>query len=162
MLRTPREKIGRRSFNFGPVPVAIPGLPWQQRFVVNTPWLIRLRWVAVIGQLITIGSVWMILDIELPLLSLFSVLTLTSISNLAFGGWFVARGRMNPQHDSEFQESTILTAVMALDLILLTALLYFTGGPTNPFAVFFFVNLSLCAFVLHRAAAWGLKLLAIL
>ena len=44
---------------------------------------------------------------------------------------------MNPQHDSEFQESTILTAVMALDLILLTALLYFTGGPTNPFAVFF-------------------------
>ena len=162
MLRTPREKIGRRSFNFGPVPVAIPGLPWQQRFVVNTPWLIRLRWVAVIGQLITIGSVWMILDIELPLLSLFSVLTLTSISNLAFGGWFVARGRMNQQHDSEFQESTILTAVMALDLILLTALLYFTGGPTNPFAVFFFVNLSLCAFVLHRAAAWGLKLLAIL
>jgi two-component system sensor histidine kinase RegB len=162
MSRSLREKTSPRGPSFGPLSLTHSSQPWRQRFEVNAPWLIRLRWVAVVGQLLTIGAVWLVLGIKLPIPSLLSVLAITSVSNLIFGGWVLTRSRKAFRPQTVQREAYILTAVMTLDLILLSALLYFSGGPTNPFAVFFFVNLSLCAFVLQRGAAWGLNLLAIL
>lgn len=162
MSRSHREKNAARGPSFGILPLAVATQPWRQRFEVNASWLIRLRWVAVVGQLLTIGAVWLVLGIKLPIPSLLSVLAITSVSNLIFGGWVLTRGNQGRTPKTVQTESHVLTSVMALDLILLSALLYFSGGPTNPFTVFFFVNLSLCAFVLQRGAAWGLNLLAIL
>ena len=56
----------------------------------------------------------------------------------------------------------VLGLVMVIDMLSLTALLYATGGPNNPFALFFFVNLSLCAVVLNRKWAWLLNIISIL
>ena len=162
MSRSLPENKAARGLPFGIFPKAVSSQPWRQRFEVNASWLIRLRWVAVIGQLLTIGAVWLVLGIQLPIPSLLSVLAITSVSNLIFGGWILTRGSEIREPRTVQRESHILTAIMALDLILLSGLLYFSGGPTNPFAVFFFVNLSLCAFVLQRGAAWGLNVLAIL
>jgi two-component system sensor histidine kinase RegB len=50
---------------------------------------------------------------------------------------------------------------MALDVLALTALLYLTGGPTNPFTVFYFVNLALAAVMLPARWAWVLVGLAL-
>ncbi|CAN0364694.1 unnamed protein product, partial [Ectocarpus sp. 4 AP-2014] len=51
---------------------------------------------------------------------------------------------------------------MLLDLLVLTAMLGLTGGPTNPFVVFYFVNLALSGVVLPASWAWVLSGLAIL
>jgi two-component system sensor histidine kinase RegB len=48
-----------------------------------------------------------------------------------------------------------------MDMLSLTALLFTTGGPNNPFYLFFFVNLSLCALMLNRRWAWAINLLTI-
>ncbi len=48
-----------------------------------------------------------------------------------------------------------------VDLLSLTALLYFAGGPTNPFTIFYFVNLALSAVILPARWSWALTGVAI-
>jgi two-component system sensor histidine kinase RegB len=50
---------------------------------------------------------------------------------------------------------------MALDLVSLTLLLYFSGGPSNPFAIFYLVNVALSAVLLPDRWCWPLTVLAI-
>jgi two-component system sensor histidine kinase RegB len=50
---------------------------------------------------------------------------------------------------------------MLLDLGNLTALLYFTGGMTNPFSLFYFVNLGLAGILLPSPWPWLLNALAV-
>ncbi|MEM7453023.1 MAG: ATP-binding protein [Planctomycetota bacterium] len=131
----------------------------RDRFVVNAQWLITLRWVAIIGQVVTITGVRLIFGIELPTFwALVIIISLTTISNLFLNVWFVrwANGPRRP-----LPWDLILGLVMLMDMLSLTTLLYATGGPNNPFALFFFVNLSLSALVLNRNWAWGLNLLSV-
>lgn len=55
---------------------------------------------------------------------------------------------------------TVLGIVMVMDMLSLTALLFATGGPNNPFFMFMFVNVSLGALVLNRKWAWSINVLA--
>ena len=56
----------------------------------------------------------------------------------------------------------VFTGLMLLDLIVLTSLLYFTGGHANPFSLFYFVNLALSGILLPASRAWLLNALSIL
>ena len=51
---------------------------------------------------------------------------------------------------------------MALDVLLLTGLLYFTGGPFNPFSFLYLVHIALAAVVLRPRATWALAGLSLL
>lgn len=134
---------------------------YSKREVVNADWLIKLRWVAVTGQFLTILVVHSILKIEIEWVSLAVILSVTAVSNFILDLWhrrflLSYAEQMNPK-----EINLVLGLVMTLDLLSLTALLYTTGGPTNPFCFFYFVNLSLSAFVLTRAWTWSLNLLSI-
>lgn len=131
------------------------------RFTVNASWLIKLRWVAAFGQLITILVVTQLLRIDLPLLPLFAVLTITLLSNAALAIWYWQRWRRPGPSVRWRTGNRLLASVMTLDLFSLTVMLYFTGGPNNPFCFFFFVNLSLCALVLSAQQAWSLTVLSL-
>ena len=132
----------------------------SKRFIVNASWLIKLRWVAVIGQLLTIGCVVFLLKIKLSMLwALLVIIAVTVVSNLLLSFWF---SRWNQSLQKQpLPWDLILGAVMILDMLSLTTLLFASGGPTNPFLLFFFVNLCLSAVVLGRNWAWGLNLLSI-
>ena len=128
------------------------------RFTVNLDWLIKLRWVAVIGQMVTILGTWLVLNVQLIWWPLAIVIALTMTSNFLLSLW--ARSARLAFLD-ERTWNLVLGLVMTMDMFSLTALLYVTGGPTNPFCLFFFVNLSLSAVVLDRHWAWATNLLAI-
>ena len=131
------------------------------RFAVNASWLIKLRWVAVIGQVITIAIVLLLLKIQLDTLwALSVVIGLTAFSNLVLNFWLLRWNRKEDQN--QLWWDYLLGLVMVMDMLSLTALLFATGGPANPFYLFFFVNLSLCAVVLTPNWAWALNLLSIL
>ena len=125
----------------------------------NGSWLIKLRWVAVVGQVITVLITVFAFKIHLPALGIIATtISVTAVSNLLLMYWFSpARGphKWAPS-------SVVLGIVLLLDLFSLTTLLFVTGGPNNPFAVFFFVNVSLSALVLNRNWAWGLNVMSIL
>ena len=137
----------------------------SQRFAVNTAWLIKLRWVAIVGQLATIVMATTVLNIRLVMWPLAMILGLTVISNLVLMVWFSRFpdwiGRQAGAARNPASTTHILGLVMTMDMLSLTTLLYVTGGPTNPFWLFFFVNVSLSAVLLDRNWAWGLNLLSI-
>ena len=130
------------------------------RFIVNATWLIKLRWVAVIGQMLTVIAVLFLFGIQIDMLwVLWTVIGLTAASNLVLLFWFT---RWSTSQDRKrLQWDSILGLTMVMDMFSLTALLFATGGPNNPFFLFFFVNLCLSALVLNRNWAWGLNLLAL-
>ncbi len=131
------------------------------RFLVNASWLIKLRWAAVIGQMLTVVAVIFLFGIQIDMLwALWTVIGLTAASNLILLFWFTRWSTSLER--KRLKWDLILGLVMVMDMVSLTALLFASGGPNNPFFLFFFVNLSLSAVVLNRNWAWGLNLLALL
>jgi len=132
---------------------------------VNATWLVKLRWVAVIGQLGTIAVAVFLFNVRIPMAwAMAIVILLTAASNLFLTVWFrkwkQIDDRLN-QPVSPLPWNLILGLVLVMDMLSLTTLLFSTGGPNNPFCLFFFVNLSLCALMLNRRWAWAINLLTI-
>jgi two-component system sensor histidine kinase RegB len=114
------------------------------RLRINLSWLIRLRWGAVLGQSVAVGAAYALLHMALPLWHLLAVLALTAASNLAVALWARRGDPQVPEH--------LLGLLVTLDLLLLTALLYFAGGSTNPFNFLYLVHIALAAVILR--ARW--------
>ncbi len=128
----------------------------DERLVINAWWLIKLRWVAAAGQLTTVLVVHLLLGVQVRLPALLAVISVTAGSNAALAMWF-RRRRDRPLEDQlKTAWHRVLGGVMLLDLLSLTLLLYLSGGPANPFAVFYLVNLGLAAILLPARWAWFL------
>jgi len=113
-------------------------------------WLVRLRWGAVLGQLLAIGLVRALLAVELPYLALIGVIVLTALTNGVLSA-------LRPQRERSWH----LAFVLGLDILLLTSLLALSGGASNPFTVFFLVHVALAALLLESWLAWGLVVLTV-
>jgi two-component system sensor histidine kinase RegB len=119
----------------------------EKRVPPNLAWLVRLRWLAVVSQALAVLVVKSLVGIELSLGPLLSVVLVTALSNLALMLWLERKPRI---------EAWMAASVMSLDFLLLTALLYLSGGPENPFTVLYLVNIALAAVVLEPGYAWAL------
>jgi two-component system, sensor histidine kinase RegB len=106
--------------------------------VLTLPWLRQLRWSAVIGQTATVLIVTWGLRVPLPLVPVFVCIALTALTNLLLHGAPAGRG----------ETPAALAGVLATDVLLLTALLHYTGGPHNPFSSFYLVHVALAAVAL--------------
>jgi two-component system sensor histidine kinase RegB len=113
---------------------------------IHSDWLVRLRWGATACQLVILVGCALLLDVEVRWSGVAAVLALELLSN-AWGA--AVRGR-----------PLSVRGFMALDVLLFTALLYFTGGPSNPFSFLYLVYIALGAVVLAPRWAWALALLA--
>ena len=131
----------------------------------NARWLLQLRWVAVFGQIVTIIGAMAIFQTRIPMAwTLVAVVALTAITNIVLTVWLDRWRKIDQQlnvNDSPLPWNLVMGLVLILDILSLTALLWTTGGPNNPFCLFFFVNLSLSALLLVRAWAWGINALTI-
>ncbi len=119
----------------------------MQPHTLNLSWLLTLRWGAAAGQIAIIVLVDRFMHIELPLLALGVIIGVEILSNAACALW----ARRAPD-----VPEWMVSGVLLLDVLLLTALLYFTGGPFNPFSFLYLVNLALAAVVLRPVWAWSL------
>ena len=118
---------------------------------INFGWLIRLRFATVAGQALTIAAVRLGMNLEIPLPPLSALVALAFVSNLAC----IAAGRVGTPQD------WWLLAVMALDVLTFSGLLYFTGGPENPFSFLYLVPIAIAAITLRAGATWMLVLLSL-
>ncbi|NNJ27836.1 ATP-binding protein [Alienimonas chondri] len=117
-------------------------------------WLVQLRWVAAAGQLVTIAAVSWGLKLDLPTAPLLWVVAVTAGTNVVLAAWLTTHPEHGPPGEPGRGVVPVLGAAMLLDVGLLTALLYFSGGPNNPFYGFYFVNLALAAALLPTRWAW--------
>ncbi len=118
-----------------------------ERNRLNLSWLIKLRWGSIAGQICTILGVAWGLGIDLPLTELFALVGIEAASNLLCLLWIGRKRQICEWH---------VAAVMASDVALLTGLLYFTGGPSNPFSFLYLVQIALAAIILHAYWTWTL------
>lgn len=131
------------------------------RLRINISWFLKLRWAAAGGQLVTIFVVHVGMSIELPLLELTSIVLLEIISNSALEIWLARQARMRRWKRWAAGGELVLGSVMVFDILLLTVLLAVSGGPTNPFAIFYLANISLGAVMLGPRWLWSLSGFAI-
>ncbi|MBI0537763.1 sensor histidine kinase [Roseomonas sp. KE2513] len=110
--------------------------------------LIQLRWIAVVGQLVTIIVVHFGMGVSLPTGPLLGVVGLLALANLA-GTLMLRRHRVT---DLEF-----LLALL-FDVGTLTTQLYLTGGADNPFTALYLVQVVLGAILLRTGLVWILAL----
>jgi two-component system, sensor histidine kinase RegB len=85
---------------------------------------VRLRWFGVIGQLLTVGVVYLLLGFQLPLGICLAFIALSAWLNVFLRIRFPARTRLS---------TGFATSLLAYDILQLAALLFLTGGADNPF-----------------------------
>lgn len=115
-------------------------------------WLLKLRWGAVGGQVVSLVVAQAILELELPYVPLLALVAFTGVSNAV----------LSMMLDKTAAASTWrLPAVLALDVVVLTAMLAASGGASNPFTVFFIVHVALAALLLEARLAWSVVSLTV-
>lgn len=118
---------------------------------INLTWLLWLRWGAAAGQLAIIAFASWWLGVELELVPLLALVAVGIASNVACGWWLRTADEVPEE---------LIAALMALDVLILTGLFYFSGGASNPFSSIYLVNLALAAVVLRPLWTWALVVLS--
>src|SRR5271165_7173362 len=98
--------------------------------------ILRLRWLAVLGQLAAIFIVLQGLEFDLPVIPCLSIIGLSALLNLALQIAFNPMQRLEPAYAA---------ALLALNIIELAALLFLTGGLQNPFSFLFLAPVLISA-----------------
>lgn len=111
----------------------------------NLQQLIHLRWIAVFGQIVTIEVVHYGLGIAIPVRQMLSVLVALGLVNVLT--WLRWRTR-RPVHSAE------LLLALLVDVGMLTAQLYFSGGAANPFVFLYLLQVILGAVLLPQWGTW--------
>ena len=119
-------------------------------------WFLHLRWLAVIGQLLTLVVVRYGLQIELPIAPIAGLIAVTAATNLAYWLWLSHLYRCGLAPADRLPTSQVISALMLIDILDLTGLLYLTAGVANPFWLFYFVNIAMAAAIVTPGWAWGL------
>lgn len=131
---------------------------WQRWLGLSEVWaggalssrvLVLLRWLAAVGQGLTLYIVWR-LGVEVPWWQCGGAVVITLISNAVLEWWL-------RQIQWEMKEGFF--HILLWDSLTLTFLLHWTGGLVNPFALFYLVQLTLAAVALRASAVVSLGLM---
>ena len=109
-------------------------LPRRRNVRLDT--LLRLRWLAIIGQTTAVVVVFYGLDFPLPIWGCLTVIALSAWLNVALRVRFAPTQRLEPERAAW---------LLAFDIAELAVLLFLTGGLQNPFAFLFLAPVLLSA-----------------
>ena len=101
----------------------------SKAYYLNKSTYINLRWIAIIGQFITINSVKFIFSFEFNYLLANFVIFLGALSNL-YLIYFYNKNQISNKSSFNF---------LSIDIIQLSYLLYLSGGVLNPFSIFLLI-----------------------
>lgn len=104
-----------------------------------------LRNIALAAQVVAITIALTVLGIDIPVTPLAAILIAMVLLNAVT---WVRLGRAG-----EIREAEILGQIL-LDVAALSGMLFFTGGSTNPFTVFYLLPLTLAAMMLPKRLMW--------
>src|SRR5262245_3218806 len=114
--------------------------------------ILRLRWLAALGQLTAIFIVAHGLEFDFPVIACIAIVGVSALLNLALQVAFDPMQRLEPVYAA---------ALLALNIVELAALLFLTGGLQNPFSFLFLAPVLISATVLPIRLTIGLGVLAV-
>jgi len=107
--------------------------------------LFWLRMVAIGSQVVAIAVAYFVLDGPLPLREIGLAIGALALWNALNYG---------PVHRQRDVQDAEVALHLAVDIVVFTAVVYYTGGPTNPFVSLYLVPISLAATSLPTRYAW--------
>jgi two-component system sensor histidine kinase RegB len=122
------------------------------RRYVRLDTILRLRWLAALGQLAAIFIVVQGLEFDLPIVPCVTVIGLSALLNLALQMAFNPMQRLEPVYAA---------ALLALNIAELAGLLFFTGGLQNPFSFLFLAPVLISATALPTRLTIALGIFAV-
>jgi two-component system sensor histidine kinase RegB len=122
------------------------------RRYVRLDTILRLRWLAVLGQLAAIFVVVQGLDFDLPIIPCVTIVGFSALLNLALQIAFDPMQRLEPVYAA---------ALLALNIAELAGLLFLTGGLQNPFSFLFLAPVLISATALPIRLTIALGVLAV-
>lgn len=117
----------------------------------NLHQLIQLRWIAVVGQLLTIEATYYSLGLPLPTQAMLSIVAGMVVFNIISLLRWRTRRRV---HDVE------LFIALLIDVGALTAQLYLSGGIGNPFVFLYLLLIAVGAMLLRGGYIWSIVVVA--
>jgi len=114
--------------------------------------ILRLRWLAALGQLTAIFIVAQGLEFDVPVIPCVAIVAVSALLNLALQVAFNPMQRLEPVYAA---------ALLALNIVELAALLFLTGGLQNPFSFLFLGPVLISATVLPVRFTAAIGLLAV-
>jgi two-component system, sensor histidine kinase RegB len=115
--------------------------------------LLRLRWLAALGQLAAIFVVVQGLDFDLPIIPCVAIVGFSAVLNLVLQMAFNPMQRLEPR---------FAAALLALNIAELAGLLFFTGGLQNPFSFLFLAPVLISATALPTRLTIALGVFAVI
>src|SRR4029077_8526385 len=122
------------------------------RRYVRLDTILRLRWLAALGQLAAIFIVVQGLEFDVPIVPFVPIVRLSALLNRALQIAFNTMQRLEPAYAA---------ALLALNIVELAGLLYFTGGLENPFSCLSLSPVLISATVLPVGLTIALGVLAV-
>lgn len=116
-------------------------------------WLYRLRWVAIIAQMVTLGFVFPLLASPMLMAAWAAIIVVLAVAN----GWM---SHLLESNEGDIPPSTV-TIQLALDVAALTGFFYIGGGIENPFTSLYLVHVAMAGIMLpprHAVAIAALSL----
>jgi len=144
-MSPPAEPSALQQARIGPPAPWVAVAPVADAGLKNMQQLIQLRWIAVVGQIATIATVHFGFGIRLPVEHMLAVLYCLVAFNLV--SVLRVRSRRPVLHVE-------LLVALLVDVGMLTAQLYLSGGATNPFAFLFLLQVILGAVLLKPRFTW--------
>ncbi len=117
-------------------------------------WVMRLRWAGVVAQFLVVvtATTWM----SAEMLRACAVVVAAIVSNAAVDVWL---RRSTSRHETA--AGPVVFAAIVVDVVLLTVLLAFTGGPLNPFTLLYVVHVATATVALSRPGSFAVAVLAV-
>ena len=109
--------------------------------------LIKIRWIAIVGQLTTLFTIFFVFNFTIPLIECLFVVALSILVN--FYSYFIQRGNLTLTDKKTF-------LFLLFDISQLVGLLFLTGGVFNPFVVLILAPIIISASYL--SALWTILL----
>ncbi len=126
--------------------------PSSTTAVLNLRRLLLLRGIAIAGWLGALYFVQSILELELRAIPITAVISVWILISLATWWWL---------RDWDEIPDPVFFSQLVIDILLLTALLYLTGGSTNPLTLLFLLPLTISAALLPGRYTWIIALLTV-
>ena len=113
----------------------------------NMQQLILLRWLAALGQVATIGAAYFLFGIPLPIDDMLTLVLILAVFNA------ISVLRLQTRRPVTNME---LFVALLVDVGILTAQLYCSGGTTNPFIFLYLLQAALAAVLLRPWSTWAI------
>ena len=128
-------------------------LSFHTELIERIDWLLRLRWLAVVGTLAAIFAAYVLFPGVLPIGPMVAIVAAIAFYNLLF--LLYTRVLREARVDRWRRTLSFAGVQIVLDLLALAALLHFSGGVENPCAMFFTLHVIIASILLPRGMSFA-------